>query len=96
MRVHILMDLCQVQLVFWGDGQWAKQMLFISDMSRVGTCLLEGLPLSGLDQFSAPPAVFIKFESTEVGITTQWISATKAATSLIMIGTPVIGNIAEI
>ena len=55
---------------------------------------LSGLPLL-LAQFSASPAVFIKSESAEVGITTQWISATKAATFPMMIGTPVIGNIAE-
>ena len=56
---------------------------------------LSGLPLL-LTQFSASPAVFIKSESAEVGITTQEISATKAVTFPIMIGTPVIGNIAEI
>ena len=57
---------------------------------------LSGLPLL-LAQFSASPAVFIKSESAEVGITAhhQWISATKAATFPMMIGTPVIGNIAE-
>ena len=56
---------------------------------------LSGLPLL-LAQFSASPVVFNKSESAEVGITTQWIlSATKAATFPMMIGTPVIGNIAE-
>ena len=54
---------------------------------------LSGLPLL-LAQFSASPAVFIKSESAEVGITTWILSATKAFP--MMIGTPVIGNIAEI